>query len=110
MTPTETEALAGRIDQIIGWAKSGIRGEYYLMDRENVDTMRDDILRAMTPSASDARWNRLREHVTAERAALDETAAEHAEYGRDDQSERCYEQVRLLDRLLAVMDRIEAGQ
>ena len=70
MTPTETEALAGRIDQIIGWAKSGIRGEYYLMDRENVDTMRDDILRDMTPSASDARWNRLREHVTAERAVL----------------------------------------
>ena len=110
MTPTETEALAGRIDQIIGWAKSGIRGEYYLMDRENVDTMRDDILRDMTPSASDARWNRLREHITQERAALDEAAAEHAEYGRDDKSERAYGAVEALDRLLAVMDRIEAGQ
>ena len=57
-----------------------------------------------------ARWNRLRDHITAERAALDEAAAEHAEYGRDDQSERCYEQVRLLDRLLAVMDELEAGR
>ena len=61
-------------------------------------------------AAAEARWNRLREHITQERAALDEAAAEHAEYGRDNQSERCYEQVRLLDRLLAVMDELEAGQ
>ena len=58
----------------------------------------------------DDRWNRLREHIREERATLDDAAAEHSEYGRDDQSERCYEQVRLLDRLLATMDRMEAGQ
>lgn len=52
----------------------------------------------------------LRDRIRAERTALDEAAAEHAEYGRDDQSERCYEQVRLLDRLLAVMDELEAGR
>lgn len=40
--------LAGRIDQLIGWAKSGkIRGEYYLMDAENTDRLRDDILAAL---------------------------------------------------------------
>ena len=61
-------------------------------------------------AAAEARWNRLREHITQERAAQDEAAAEHAEYGRTIRSERAYGAVEALDRLLAVMDRIEAGQ
>ena len=47
----DTSGLAGSIDQIIGWAKAGVRSgagvDYYLMDRENVDRMRDDILAAV---------------------------------------------------------------
>lgn len=51
------DQLARRIDQIIGWAKVGLikdrndpddpDAEYYLMKRENVDPMRDDILCAI---------------------------------------------------------------
>lgn len=48
------QLLAGRIDQLIGWAKSGkLRDrddpdvEYYLMDVENVDPLRDHILHAV---------------------------------------------------------------
>jgi hypothetical protein len=36
--------VGNRIDQLIGWAKSGRTEDYYLMDAENVDRMRDDIL------------------------------------------------------------------
>jgi hypothetical protein len=36
--------IAGRIDQIIGWAKTGERRDHYVMEREHVDRMRDDIL------------------------------------------------------------------
>ena len=61
-------------------------------------------------AAAEARWNRLREHITQERAAQDEAAAEHAEYGRDDRSERAYGAVEALDRLLATMDRMEADR
>jgi hypothetical protein len=39
--------LAGRIDQIIGWAKVGRNSRYYTMTAENVDSMRDDIIRAL---------------------------------------------------------------
>ena len=39
--------LAGRIDQIIGWAKVGRNSRYYTMTAENVDRMRDDIIRAL---------------------------------------------------------------
>ena len=56
------------------------------------------------------RWTALREHITEERAAQDELAADHAELGHDDQSERCYGRVEALDRVLAVMDRMEAGE
>ena len=52
----------------------------------------------------------LREHIRAERAAQDEAAAEHAEYGRTIRSERAYGAVEALDRLLGVMDQMEAGQ
>ena len=56
------------------------------------------------------RWTALRDHITQERAAQDEAAAEHAEYGRDDRSERAYGAVEALDRLLATMDRMEADR
>jgi hypothetical protein len=52
-TPDEArrQEIARRIDQIIGWAKAGERAgagaDYYLMDKENVDRMRDDILTAI---------------------------------------------------------------
>jgi hypothetical protein len=52
-TPDEArrQEIARRIDQIIGWAKAGTRSgagaDYYLMDKENVDRMRDDILAAL---------------------------------------------------------------
>jgi hypothetical protein len=44
--------LPGRIDQLIGWAKSGkVNGkdgeDYYLMSAENVDRLRDDIIAAV---------------------------------------------------------------
>lgn len=65
----------------------------------------------MTPTAIPAdRWAALREHIRAERATLDETAAEHAEWGRDDRSERAYGAVEVLDRLLATMERMEADR
>ena len=57
-----------------------------------------------------ARWNRLREHIRTERAAQDELAAEHAEYGREFRSARAYGAVAALDRLLEVMDRMEADR
>lgn len=51
--------IAGRIDQIIGWAKSGTTRdredpgvEFYLMDRENVDAMRDHILKVIKAESS----------------------------------------------------------
>ena len=56
------------------------------------------------------RWNLLREEIRTERAAQDELAADHAELGHDDQTERCYGRVEALDRVLATMDRIEAGE
>ena len=37
------------IEQIIGWAKVGRSRDYYEMKAENVDTMADDILRAIAP-------------------------------------------------------------
>jgi hypothetical protein len=36
--------IADRIDQVIGWAKDGAGEDWYRMDREKVDRMRDDIL------------------------------------------------------------------
>jgi hypothetical protein len=36
--------LASRFDQVIGWAKSGKSGDNYLMDQENVDRMREDLI------------------------------------------------------------------
>lgn len=40
-------ALSNRFDQLIGWAKSGKQGGFYLMDEENVDTLRDHLLAAV---------------------------------------------------------------
>jgi len=57
-----------------------------------------------------ARWNRLREHIRAERAAQDQLAAEHAGYGREFRSSRAYGAVAALDRLMTVMDEMEAGR
>ena len=59
------------------------------------------------------RWNRLRDHITGERAAQDQLAADHGELGHRDQEERAYGRVEALDGLLATMDRMdrmEAGQ
>jgi hypothetical protein len=36
--------ISDRIEREIGWAKSGVSGDYYLMDRENVDGMRDSLV------------------------------------------------------------------
>jgi len=36
--------LADKFDQVIGWAKSGKTTSAYIMDREAVDRMRDDLL------------------------------------------------------------------
>lgn len=60
--------------------------------------------------AAEARWTALREEIRQERAAQDEIAAEHAEWGRDGQSVSCYGRVKALDWVLATMDRMEAGQ
>ena len=63
--------------------------------------------------AQDARWAALRAHITGERAAQDQLAADHGELGHRDQEERAYGRVEALDGLLATMDRMdrmEAGQ
>ncbi len=57
-----------------------------------------------------AHWSQLREHVREERAAQDQLAADHEESGHDWQTERAYGAVLILDRLMAVMDQMEAGQ
>ena len=57
-----------------------------------------------------ARWNRLRAEIAEERAAQDEIAAEHDEYGREGQAVSCYGRVKALDWLLATMDRMEADR
>ena len=56
------------------------------------------------------RWNRLRDHITQERAAQDQLAGDHEESGHGWQTERAYGRVEALDRLLAVMDELEAGR
>ena len=61
-------------------------------------------------AAAEARWNRLREHITQERAAQDQLAGDHEESGHGWQTERAYGRVEALDRLLAVMDELEAGR
>jgi hypothetical protein len=42
--PKRRREIADRIDQIIGWAKDGRGDDYYVMDREKVDRMREDII------------------------------------------------------------------
>jgi hypothetical protein len=42
--PRSIAEIASRIDQIIGWAKDCAGPDWYRMDREKVDRMRDDIL------------------------------------------------------------------
>ena len=42
--PKRQGEIADRIDQIIGWAKDGRGDDYYVMDREKVDRMREDII------------------------------------------------------------------
>lgn len=46
------DALRMRIDQLIGWAKSGQSDEHYLMDIENVATLRDDLIRVIKEEVS----------------------------------------------------------
>jgi hypothetical protein len=41
------DALRMRFDQLIGWAKSGKAGEFYLMDEANIDGLRDDLIKAV---------------------------------------------------------------
>jgi hypothetical protein len=54
-----TSRLAGRIDQLIGWAKSGQRPEYparaelYILDAENTDSLRNDIINVIVAELSD---------------------------------------------------------
>ena len=55
-------------------------------------------------------WNRLREYIRTERTTQDHLAADHAELGHWEQEERAYGRVEALDRLLTVMDRMEADQ
>ncbi|HEV2451628.1 MAG TPA: hypothetical protein VGS62_06860 [Streptosporangiaceae bacterium] len=52
----------------------------------------------------------LRAEIQQERTTQDENAAEHAEYGRNAQSDRCYTEVAILDWVLATMDRMEEGR
>ena len=60
--------------------------------------------------AAEARWGQLRDLIRDERSAQDQLAADHAEQGRDWTSERAYGRVEALDRLMAVMDEMEAGR
>jgi hypothetical protein len=71
-----------------------------------------DELRAMLAKARDAitRQAALRDEIQQERTTQDNLAADHAELGHDDQSGRCYGAVAALDRLMAVMDRMEGEQ
>ena len=62
------------------------------------------------PADTADRWSRLRDHIREERVAQDQLAAEHAEYGREFRSARAYGAVAALDRLLEVMDRMEADR
>ena len=64
----------------------------------------------MADNPGDDRWTRLREYITAERAAQDQVAADQAELGHDWGSERAYGRVEALDQLKAVMDGMEAGR
>jgi hypothetical protein len=41
------EALQNRFDQLIGWAKAGESSEYYLMDKSNINTLRDNLIQAV---------------------------------------------------------------
>jgi len=51
--------LAGRIDQLIGWAKSGQRPEYparakiYILEAENADRLRNDIIDVIVAELGD---------------------------------------------------------
>ena len=71
-----------------------------------------DIADAGPPTAAPVvtAWAELRIMIQRERAAQDDIAAEHAEYGRDGQSERAYGWVNALDWVMATMDRMETGQ
>ncbi len=40
-------AVRNRVEQLVGWAKSGVSGRYYLMDQENVDRLRFDVIEAV---------------------------------------------------------------
>jgi hypothetical protein len=48
-TATLSDALSNRFDQLLGWAKAGKTpdGEYYLMNIENIDDMRGQLLLAV---------------------------------------------------------------
>jgi hypothetical protein len=61
-------------------------------------------------AAAESRWAALRDEIQQERTAQDNLAADHAELGHDDQSGRCYGAVAALDRVMAVMDRMEGEQ
>ncbi len=43
------DGLRNRFDQLIGWAKAGESpGGYYLMDKKNIDHLRDHLITAVT--------------------------------------------------------------
>jgi hypothetical protein len=101
---TDTLAIADRIDQIIGWAKAGKSGAFYLMDRENVDTMRDDILRVVASATSDPLTG-LRAEIRRLRTSADDHANDLADEGKD--AERAFGRVEAYDAVLKLMAHLE---
>ena len=58
-----------------------------------------------------SKWNRLRADIRQERDIMDEQAADHGELsGHEWQTERCYGRVEECDRILALMDELEADR
>lgn len=50
------DGLRNRFEQLIGWAKAGESpGRYYLMDKENMDRLRDDLILAVADETASHR-------------------------------------------------------
>jgi hypothetical protein len=78
--------LAGRIDQIIGWAKVGRSSRYYTMTAENVDRMCDDIigaLRSLGDHGAGGQVTVSRDDLDLVLNVLDRLAGDEADNARD---------------------------